>query len=617
MIPRKLQLKNFLSYGSEIQTIDFSHYPLICLSGKNGHGKSALLDAITWAIWGQARKVSDVSKADEGLLRLGQTQMLVILDFEFNNQTYRVRREFAKTYGKPYAVLEFGILDTATDTLNPLTEKTIRATQAKIESMLNLDVDSFINSAFLRQGQSNEFSKKSAKERKEVLASILGINRYETVRKLALEKTKTAHAHKTALTAVQATLERELQTKIVITQQLTDAHTTLTTIAEQEQLLASSSTQLELAQKKLQDDQQQQALLTQQLKQHDHEQLQLHSVLRGLRAQWRSFHATLLRYSQHTELHERKLTLMGTITHHQQGLQKTLELKEQILRTKESIQQIEKQISDTQSATMHIQHVTSERLRLEAAALEHQRTELIAAQEKLTTEEKQIRTTIGTLEKQTEQTQTHKAALAVIEQQFEKRKDYYQKFITQGNWLKNELNGLEHKQTVVHDTDNPSCPLCEQNLSASRKKFLKTTFTKQEQTIKHQLTRLSSVIKNLKALLIEQHEQIATLKQQAENTTRAMVQLEQARITCATLAAQKQAATDRLVQLDLDYMTKLAERAQAAEMLEKNPLKTIKSCLTMPVIRLQAPCSKSSMMSWRVLHTTPMNIKRPLRNLTP
>ena len=46
MIPLKLQLKNFLSYGPEIQIIDFLPYYLICLLGKNGHGKSALLDAI-------------------------------------------------------------------------------------------------------------------------------------------------------------------------------------------------------------------------------------------------------------------------------------------------------------------------------------------------------------------------------------------------------------------------------------------------------------------------------------------------------------------------------------------------------------------------------------------
>jgi hypothetical protein len=41
MIPQKLQIKNFISYGPNLQTIDFTNYSLICLSGKNGHGKSA------------------------------------------------------------------------------------------------------------------------------------------------------------------------------------------------------------------------------------------------------------------------------------------------------------------------------------------------------------------------------------------------------------------------------------------------------------------------------------------------------------------------------------------------------------------------------------------------
>src|ERR1700722_20062424 len=204
MIPRKLHIKNFLSYGDEPQTIDFSHYKLICLSGKNGHGKSALLDAMTWAIWGQARKVSSSSKADEGLLRLGQDAMMVIFDFELNNQTYRIKREFVHRYGKPYTGLEFGILDLATDGYKPLTGKTIRDTQAQIESSIKLTFDAFINSAFLRQGQSNEFSKKSPKERKEILASILGLNEYEVIRKLALDRIRQFTQEKNTLTTIQA-----------------------------------------------------------------------------------------------------------------------------------------------------------------------------------------------------------------------------------------------------------------------------------------------------------------------------------------------------------------------------------------------------------------------------
>src|SRR5581483_5221308 len=111
MIPLKIQLKNFISYGADIQTIDFSTYPLICLSGKNGHGKSALLDALTWALWGQARKISGVTKADDGLMRLGQTNMMVCLDFICNGILYRVRREYTLQGSKAITNLDFGIID--------------------------------------------------------------------------------------------------------------------------------------------------------------------------------------------------------------------------------------------------------------------------------------------------------------------------------------------------------------------------------------------------------------------------------------------------------------------------------------------------------------------------
>jgi exonuclease SbcC len=188
MIPIKIQIKNFLSYGAELQTIDFGNYHLICLSGKNGHGKSALLDAMTWAIWGQARKAGATAKADSGLIRLGQKQMLVIFDFVFNFQHYRIRREVLISQAKTTAVLEFGMIQD--DGVITLTDKTIKATQDAIVRLIGLDFDAFINSAFLRQGGSNEFSKKSSKERKEILAAILGLNHYEQLKDLAAEKVR-------------------------------------------------------------------------------------------------------------------------------------------------------------------------------------------------------------------------------------------------------------------------------------------------------------------------------------------------------------------------------------------------------------------------------------------
>ena len=51
MIPLQLTLRNFLSYRDEA-TIDFTNILISCLSADNATGKSALLGAITRALWG-------------------------------------------------------------------------------------------------------------------------------------------------------------------------------------------------------------------------------------------------------------------------------------------------------------------------------------------------------------------------------------------------------------------------------------------------------------------------------------------------------------------------------------------------------------------------------------
>ena len=90
MIPHKLRLSNFMCYRDE-QTLDFSGIHLACLAGDNGHGKSALLDAITWALWGRARACRD----DE-LITLGEIETWVEFEFDLGRQRYRVWRQRSK-----------------------------------------------------------------------------------------------------------------------------------------------------------------------------------------------------------------------------------------------------------------------------------------------------------------------------------------------------------------------------------------------------------------------------------------------------------------------------------------------------------------------------------------
>ncbi|MCL6628983.1 MAG: AAA family ATPase, partial [Armatimonadetes bacterium] len=90
MIPIRLELRNFMSYGDQVTPLEFTGLRLACLSGDNGNGKSALLDAITWALWGEAR-----APADE-LIRLGADEMRVVFDFRLGDDVYRVIRGRSK-----------------------------------------------------------------------------------------------------------------------------------------------------------------------------------------------------------------------------------------------------------------------------------------------------------------------------------------------------------------------------------------------------------------------------------------------------------------------------------------------------------------------------------------
>ena len=91
MLPLSLKLHNFLSYRENVPTLHLENVHVACLCGANGHGKSALLDAITWAIWGKAR-----GQRQEQLLHQGQQEMWVELEFEARGQHYRVARRYSR-----------------------------------------------------------------------------------------------------------------------------------------------------------------------------------------------------------------------------------------------------------------------------------------------------------------------------------------------------------------------------------------------------------------------------------------------------------------------------------------------------------------------------------------
>ena len=555
MIPVRLQLKNFLSYGPTLQTIEFSNYPLICLSGKNGHGKSALLDAITWALWGQARKTSATVKADQGLVHLGQTQMMVIFDFEFNHQLYRVKREFSITYGKPLAMLEFGLLDAEKNSMIPLTGKTIRDTQATIENTLHLSFEAFSNSAFLRQGSANEFSKKSPKERKDILASILGLDQYDVIKKLALEKIRGIVSEYQAIERLDQTITQELERTPVIQAEIAQATTMLTTIAQQETAFAKRAQELETQQTALAGQQKEFHTLQITHQQHAQQEEKLVTQLRITRTQWRTVNKTYWSLPPMDVVEQERKQVSEIIFMYQDQQQKQLQLKEELLKTKAALQQIEQTVQQEQAITLQKQTLIVERLKLESTANELALQEIVKQQTATQAEQLKLTTQIDELTKKEQKASLKVKDFATIEAQFAKRKEYYQRFVAEGNLVKQELENLTQKHALADDSANPSCPLCEQNLSASRKRFLKDQFTKQESFYAHRLNRLRTLVARLKAILVEQHEAIKAHQQELN-------ELNITRVTIEQLGKQKTAFELTLTQLNENHAKQITLQAE-------------------------------------------------------
>ncbi|MGI8927163.1 MAG: AAA family ATPase, partial [Tepidiformaceae bacterium] len=180
MIPKKMRLRNFLSYKE--CTVDFTGVQLAVLCGRNGDGKSALMDGITWALWGKCRG----AREDERI-HLQEQEMLVDLEFEVAGDIFKVVRK--RTRGRASGALEF--FQRADDGSRiPLTGGTIAETEREIVRRVRLDYDTFVNSAFIAQGRSNEFTNKTPAERKVVFGKVLGLERYEQLAGAANDRKK-------------------------------------------------------------------------------------------------------------------------------------------------------------------------------------------------------------------------------------------------------------------------------------------------------------------------------------------------------------------------------------------------------------------------------------------
>ncbi|TAE10661.1 MAG: SMC family ATPase [Oscillatoriales cyanobacterium] len=183
MRPLELLLEGFTSFRRE-QRLDFSQLDLFAITGATGAGKSSLLDAMTYALFGTTNR-SGKQVAD--LVSQGSENLKVQLRFSVGSAQYRVTRRWRF---RPKSPENKVILECWQDGNWETLGTSIVAVQNTIEQILGMDFDTFTRAIILPQGKFDEFIKGDTSKRREILRQLAGFEIFEQMRKEANDLAK-------------------------------------------------------------------------------------------------------------------------------------------------------------------------------------------------------------------------------------------------------------------------------------------------------------------------------------------------------------------------------------------------------------------------------------------
>jgi len=428
VIPQTLSLTNFMCYRQA--TLDFGGIHVACLAGENGAGKSALLDAITWALWGKSR-----AKRDDELIRLGEDEMAVEFTFDLGDQTYRVLRQ-RKAGKRGSTVLDFQIREPLSvlptrgegGRWRSIAESGVRATQAKIERILRLDYETFVNSAFLRQGRADEFTVKTPAERKRVLGDILGLDRWAVYEERAKERLRAIQAETGVIELRLQEIETELAQRPEYEAQLQAAQAAVIELSAALQEAQAAYQQIEMARTELRHTEVQIAELTARIAQAEQELAALSeeraaregrlAEYESLLAQAEEIEAGYTAYQQaveqeralgaklrqSVELNKRRAALEAQLSEARHRLETEREVIAQRIAELESRLPDEPLLAEYEEVQAQLAHLTQlsqsrEAARVDLARIAQERAELRARNEALRAEMDALKEKIALLER--------------------------------------------------------------------------------------------------------------------------------------------------------------------------------------------------------------------------
>jgi DNA repair exonuclease SbcCD ATPase subunit len=172
---KNITLKNFLSTGQATQAINFDQKEVTLILGenldsgvessRNGTGKTALMQALSYALFGTP--INDIRK-DNLVNRTNNKNMLVTFEFSVNGIDYKIER------GRKPNILRFYINNIQQQKDDDTAQGENKETQQAIEKTINMSSDMFKHIVALNT-YTQPFLALKNNEQREIIEQLLGI----------------------------------------------------------------------------------------------------------------------------------------------------------------------------------------------------------------------------------------------------------------------------------------------------------------------------------------------------------------------------------------------------------------------------------------------------------
>jgi exonuclease SbcC len=189
--PLTLRVSGFTCFRDDQPALDFTNLELFAITGPTGSGKSTVLDAITYALYGRVPRMG--KQGVKELISHGRDRLTVMLAFAVGGEHYVVSRSTRRSGSTQCQ------LDRLHDGQSSPVASGVKPVADAVNRLVGLDYDAFTQAVLLPQGEFARFLKGAAADRRRILQDLLRLTMYTRMREIAGQRHATARARVAAL----------------------------------------------------------------------------------------------------------------------------------------------------------------------------------------------------------------------------------------------------------------------------------------------------------------------------------------------------------------------------------------------------------------------------------